>query len=60
MRRDRLKRLERAAPRIAQAKPTIDAAALSDAALSALMAVRDDPGRDQKAAEILTARGAIK
>ena len=60
MRRERLKRLERAAPRIAQAKPTIDATALSDATLAALMAVREDHDRDRKAREILNARGAIK
>ena len=58
MRRDRLKRLERAAPRIAQAKPTIDATALSDATLAALMAVREDHDRDRKANEILTLEGA--
>ena len=60
MRRDRLKRLERAAPRITQAKPTIDATALSGATLAALMAVANDPDRDRKAAEILSAEGAIK
>ena len=60
MRADRIRRLERAAPRIAQAKPAIDATALSDATLAALMAVRNHPDRDRKAAEILTCRGAIK
>jgi len=58
MRADRIRRLERAAPRIAQAKPTIDATALSDAALSALMAVINHPERDREAAKILSAEGA--
>lgn len=60
MRHERLKRLERATPRIAQGKSTIDATALSDAALSALMAVIDDPERDKKARDILSAEGATK
>ena len=58
MRADRIRRLERAAPRIAQAKPAIDATALSDATLAALMAVREDHDRDRKAAEILSEEGA--
>lgn len=52
MRDDRLKRLERAAPPHAE-RPSIDAGALSDATLSALMAVINHPDRDRKAREIL-------